>query len=62
MSTKKCLSALKVICGRTGVDGADDEDPEEERALFDTTGEDATSRTFYWSRALQQNFREELEK
>ncbi|KAL4074043.1 hypothetical protein J3A83DRAFT_4357909 [Scleroderma citrinum] len=59
-STKRCLSALKVICGRTGVNGIDEEDPEEERTLFD--GDDITCGTFYWSRALQQNFREELEK
>ncbi|KAG6337087.1 hypothetical protein ID866_1998 [Astraeus odoratus] len=61
-STKKCLSALKVICGKTGDDGVDDEDPEEERNLFDATEDGDTSHTFYWSRALQQNFREELEK
>ncbi|KIM61574.1 hypothetical protein SCLCIDRAFT_25716 [Scleroderma citrinum Foug A] len=59
MSTKKCLSALKIFCGRTGIGGIDDDDPEEERALFDATGDDDT---FCWSRALQQNFREELEK
>ena len=62
MSTKKCLSALKVICGRTGVDSADDEDPEEERALFDTTEEDSTSRTFYWSQALQTEFQGRAQK
>ncbi|KAF8844727.1 hypothetical protein BDN67DRAFT_674395 [Paxillus ammoniavirescens] len=61
-STKKFLSAIKVICGKTGDDDLEDEDPEEERALFDTTEEGDSGRPFYWSRALQQSFREELEK
>lgn len=62
ISTKKCLSALKIICGKTGDDENDDVDPEEEHTLFDATEDDDTYRTFHWSRALQQNFREELEK
>jgi phosphatidylinositol 4-kinase type 2 len=61
-STKKFLSAIKVICGKTGDDDLEDEDPEEERALFDTTEEGESGRPFYWSRTLQQSFREELEK
>ncbi|KAI6046165.1 phosphatidylinositol 3 and 4-kinase-domain-containing protein [Pisolithus marmoratus] len=62
MSTKKCLSALKIICGKTGDDETDDVDPEEEHVLFDAAEDDDTYRSFHWSRTLQQNFREELEK
>ncbi|KAI0298495.1 phosphatidylinositol 3 and 4-kinase-domain-containing protein [Russula brevipes] len=60
--TKRFLGAVKVICGRTGTEGYDDEaDMEYERALFDASEGDY-DRTFYWSAALQQSFREELEK
>jgi hypothetical protein len=62
LPTKRFLSALKIICGRTGDEDIDDEDPEEERALFDVTEDNESGRPFYWSRALQQSFREELEK
>ncbi|KAG1752928.1 phosphatidylinositol 3 and 4-kinase-domain-containing protein [Suillus lakei] len=62
LPTKRFLSALKIICGRTGDEDVDDEDPEEERALFDVTEDNESGRPFYWSRALQQSFREELEK
>jgi hypothetical protein len=52
------------VCGRTGEaedDIYDDADYEDEHALFDAT-EAGDSRPFYWSQALQQSFREELEK
>lgn len=62
LPTKRFLSALKIICGRTGDEDIDEEDPEEERALFDVTEDNESGRPFYWSRALQQSFREELEK
>ncbi|KAG1777738.1 phosphatidylinositol 3 and 4-kinase-domain-containing protein [Suillus placidus] len=62
LPTKRFLSALKIICGRTGDEDIDDDDPEEERALFDVTEDNESGRPFYWSRALQQSFREELEK
>ncbi|KAH7914130.1 phosphatidylinositol 3 and 4-kinase-domain-containing protein [Hygrophoropsis aurantiaca] len=62
LPTKKFLGALKIICGRTGEEDDNEEDPEEERALFDVTEESESGRPFYWSRALQQSFREELEK
>ncbi|KIJ67706.1 hypothetical protein HYDPIDRAFT_173507 [Hydnomerulius pinastri MD-312] len=62
LPTKKLLSALKIICGRTGDEDAEEDDPEEERALFDATEDSDSGRPFYWSRALQQSFREELEK
>lgn len=62
LSTKRFLSALKIVCGKTGNEELEEEDPEEERALFDVTEESDSGRPFYWSRALQQSFREELEK
>ncbi|KDQ57614.1 hypothetical protein JAAARDRAFT_177909 [Jaapia argillacea MUCL 33604] len=63
--TKRCLGALKVICGRTGDDDDlfDESEHEDERVLFDPSEENGLpARGFYWSQALQQNFREELEK
>ena len=62
LPTKKFFSALKIICGKTGAEELEEEDPEEERVLFDVTEESDSGRPFYWSRALQQSFREELEK
>ncbi|KAG9316481.1 phosphatidylinositol 4-kinase [Chiua virens] len=62
LPTKKFFSTLKIICGKTGAEDLDEEDPEEERALFDVTEEGESGRPFYWSRTLQQSFREELEK
>ncbi|KAH8119500.1 phosphatidylinositol 3 and 4-kinase-domain-containing protein [Phellopilus nigrolimitatus] len=53
---------------RTGQAGAGDEedindleDPDEERALYDASEDDGSSRQFYWSAVLQNSFREELE-
>ena len=62
LPTKRCLSALKIVCGRTGEEDVDEEDPDEERTLFDASEENESGRPFYWSRALQKSFREELEK
>ncbi|GBE81198.1 Phosphatidylinositol 4-kinase lsb6 [Sparassis crispa] len=61
--SKKFLSTLKIICGKTGEeeDMYDEDDREDERVLFDVT-ETRTGQPFYWSPALQDNFREELEK
>lgn len=60
--TKRFLGAIKIICGRTGAEGYDDEaDMEYDRALYDASEGDH-NRPFYWSAALQQSFREELEK
>ncbi|KAH9040670.1 phosphatidylinositol 3 and 4-kinase-domain-containing protein [Lactarius pseudohatsudake] len=60
--TKRFLGAVKVICGRTGAESYDDEsDMEYDRALYDASEGDP-NRPFYWSAALQQSFREELEK
>ncbi|EIW83022.1 hypothetical protein CONPUDRAFT_52541 [Coniophora puteana RWD-64-598 SS2] len=62
IASKKLLGALKIICGKTGEDDDLEDDPEGERALFDASEGTDGSRPFYWSRALQQSFREELEK
>ncbi|KAJ6625668.1 phosphatidylinositol 3 and 4-kinase-domain-containing protein [Mycena sp. CBHHK59/15] len=61
--SKRFLSALQIVCGRTGEteDMYDDADYEDERVMFDAT-EAGDSRPFYWSQVLQQSFREELEK
>lgn len=64
--SKRFLSALKIICGRTGdPEDAYDEaeaDFEEEQVLYDATEETDAQRPFYWSQSLQQSFRDELEK
>ncbi|KAL0956588.1 hypothetical protein HGRIS_002726 [Hohenbuehelia grisea] len=62
--TKRFMAALKVICGRTGEaeELFDDADYEDERVLFDGTESDIANQPFYWSPALQQSFRAELEK
>lgn len=54
---------MKIMCGKTGVedDYLDEEDREEEQVLFDAT-ENLPNQPFYWSPALQDSFREELEK
>lgn len=62
--TKRFLSTLKIVCGRTGErdeDPYDEADYEEERVLFDAS-ETTDSMPFYWSQTLQESFREELEK
>lgn len=58
------MSAMKVICGKTGdtEDIYDDVDYEDERVLYDATEASEVQRPFYWSQQLQQSFREELEK
>jgi phosphatidylinositol 4-kinase type 2 len=57
------MSAMKVICGRTGQedDLYDEDDSEEQSMIFDQDGSDS-GRPFYWTRQLQLSFREELEK
>lgn len=61
--SKKFLTALKIVCGRTGEEEEmyDEDDMEDERVLFDAT-ESRSGQPFYWTPALQDNFREELEK
>ncbi|PPQ67287.1 hypothetical protein CVT25_005871 [Psilocybe cyanescens] len=62
--SKRFMSAMKVICGKTGdtEDIYDDVDYEDERVLYDATEASEVQRPFYWSQQLQQSFREELEK
>ncbi|TRM69794.1 phosphatidylinositol 3 and 4-kinase-domain-containing protein [Schizophyllum amplum] len=60
-TTKRFLSAVKIVCGRTGEEQDLDDDEEEDRLLFDGP-DDGVDRPFYWSQALQQSFRAELEK
>ncbi|EEB98363.1 hypothetical protein MPER_02139, partial [Moniliophthora perniciosa FA553] len=59
--SKRLLGALKVVCGRTG-DIDDMYDDYEDERLFDATEAGNGQGMFYWSPALQQSFREELEK
>lgn len=60
---KRFLNAIRVICGRAGEedDFYDDDEREHERRLFDVS-ESQSGRPFYWTSALQDSFREELEK
>lgn len=60
---KKFMSAMKVVCGRTGQedDLYDEDDSEEQSLVFDEVAGDS-GRPFYWTRQLQSSFREELEK
>jgi phosphatidylinositol 4-kinase type 2 len=63
--SKRFLSAVKVICGRTGADGDGDgeydyEEEEETRLMFGSyVGEESS---FHWTPTYIQEFREELEK
>ncbi|KAH9946982.1 phosphatidylinositol 3 and 4-kinase-domain-containing protein [Amylocystis lapponica] len=61
--SKKFLSTVKIICGKTGEEEEmfDEDDQEDDRVLFDIT-ENRPGQPFYWTPALQDNFREELEK
>lgn len=61
VAMKRVMHALQIVCGRTGEENElheEDEEDEQTRALYDVedTGD------FYWSLALQQDFRLELEK
>jgi phosphatidylinositol 4-kinase type 2 len=61
---KRMMSALSIVCGRTGEDDESwtyDGEEDEERVLYDAS-ETSAPRGFYWSEALQDSFREELEK
>lgn len=62
--TKKFMSALKTVCGKTGAEEEifDDDDREVESVLFDATENRGGQQPFHWTQALQDNFREELEK
>ncbi|KAJ8489486.1 hypothetical protein ONZ51_g2919 [Trametes cubensis] len=60
---KKVMSAVSVVCGKTGAEEEiyDDDDHDDDRVLYDAS-EDRSGQPFYWTPALQDNFREELEK
>jgi hypothetical protein len=61
--SKRFLSALKIVCGKTGAEDVyDDPDYEDESALYDATESGDADRPFYWTTVLQQSFRDELEK
>lgn len=61
--SKKFLSAVKVICGKTGAEEElYDEDDEGGNSVFYDRSESRSGQPFYWTPALQDNFREELEK
>ncbi|KAF8577744.1 hypothetical protein K439DRAFT_1639431 [Ramaria rubella] len=60
-ATKRCLSALQVVCGRTGDEDLNDDDEDDERVFGSHPSFDGIER-FHWTRLLQQEFREELEK
>ncbi|KAI8972217.1 phosphatidylinositol 3 and 4-kinase-domain-containing protein [Trametes punicea] len=60
---KKFMSAVSIVCGKTGAEDElyGDVDQEDDRVLYDAS-EDRSGQPFYWTPALQDNFREELEK
>ncbi|KAF9650860.1 hypothetical protein BDM02DRAFT_3092313 [Thelephora ganbajun] len=59
---KRILNVLRICCGRTGdEDDFYDEEHEQDHRLFDVS-EGLGNRPFYWTTALQDSFREELEK
>ena len=56
------MNILRICCGRTGDDDDFyDEEHEHDHRLFDVS-EGMGTRPFYWTTALQDSFREELEK
>lgn len=61
-ATKRCLSALQVLCGRTGEEDLIDDEYDDERLYGEYTDLDGGSARFHWTKLLQQDFREELEK
>ena len=58
---KRFFNVLRVCCGRTGDGGFYDEEHEHDYRFFDIS-ECLGNRPFYWTTALQNSFREELEK
>ena len=53
---------MNVVCGKTGAEEEfDDDDDDVDHRLYDSS-ESRTGDPFYWTPALQDNFREELEK
>ncbi|CAE6420019.1 putative PI3/PI4-kinase family protein C343.19 [Rhizoctonia solani AG-1 IB] len=64
--SKRCFNAMGVLCGKAGGDYDDyDDDVNYEQNPHVHTATDTSTRTgggFVWTLALQQSFREELEK
>ncbi|OSD06719.1 hypothetical protein PYCCODRAFT_1474162 [Trametes coccinea BRFM310] len=60
---KKFMSAVSIVCGKTGAEeeAFEDDEQDDDRILYDAS-EDRSGQPFYWTPALQDNFREELEK
>ncbi|KAI0645541.1 phosphatidylinositol 3 and 4-kinase-domain-containing protein [Trametes meyenii] len=60
---KKFTGAVSVVCGKTGAedDAYDDDDQDDDRIMYDAS-EDRSGQPFHWTPALQDSFREELEK
>ncbi|KAM5530963.1 hypothetical protein V8D89_015370, partial [Ganoderma adspersum] len=59
---KKFLGVLKVVCGKTGAEEDYDDDDDPDRSMLYDRTESRSGEPFYWTPALQDNFREELEK
>ena len=58
---KKFLTALKIVCGKTGAEDDYYDDDDVTERLYDRS-ESHSGEPFYWTPALQDSFREELEK
>jgi phosphatidylinositol 4-kinase type 2 len=58
--TKRFMSALKVVCGRTGDFDDIYDDDDDEQMYHGAELEDGSP--FYWSAPVRASFREELEK
>jgi len=59
---KRVLTALQVLCGRTGQEDIEEDDDEEEGIYPRHPSADEGSDRFHWTRHLQNEFRQELEK
>lgn len=57
MTVKRCSTALGVMCGRVG----EAEEDEEVDDSYEAESDDRPG-TFHWTPAIQNEFREELEK
>ncbi|KAF8678123.1 Phosphatidylinositol 3- and 4-kinase [Rhizoctonia solani] len=61
--SKRCFNALGVLCGKAGGDYDDYDDMDYDQNLHATTNTSTRAGgSFVWTPALQQSFREELEK
>ncbi|KIJ39911.1 hypothetical protein M422DRAFT_32512 [Sphaerobolus stellatus SS14] len=60
-TSKRFLTAMQVLCGRTGEEELDDEDDDERIYGRDPSMDNGPER-FHWTKHLQNEFRDELEK